>query len=1462
MSWYPLDSSYSTENFLSSETGAYQFTNFSGQNHIGGIVSLRNIATGNQVVVSPGEPWPPLGWDQSTDFDNLWGAYTGTYVLSGNTPTANTAYNTISLVGATRILQERNSNYTADQQYFGTHVGLETGLVIEGAFLISRLTGSTESINNQYGIMIQDDPYAEVIKLQLSPTPGFVIGTGQHYETFVPATGIGAQVIPFRFAMRGVPPLSTGHFVTAEGFSAIITGVGANTRSMTNSGVTIGDLSSIIGGTQEDSTSQIEVGRFRQKHGVLDIDGDFISDTEYSVTPLTLYTEAFTPPYAIENWEKMYVKLVGRTGGTVSITPQIKNSQYTSFTNIIADSFTKRPNEIGGMFGIDISTGLSTRGDMSDQIRFQITQESEDGSAPSLSVDYITVTYSPAGSDGLVNLYPNNGSSDQDTIVTISIDDKNFVRAQHPTDNETTEFLLDFRDGEVVYDNDINKYVFNDLSSNFTGTTSVGTTGDLSSFSGRFQRGTKNFRTAYIRDDISIDQIFTLSGSTEIYNRPVNGGHLLTSPNYSVTVPSSTGGGISNLTGLPTVVGETLESYSTPARATLNPVTIGNYITETISFTDNSGYIVSMPAQTYNGIDGFGFKTPFNTDANNPVNYVAVEAIISVEKGALGIAITGASGPTVDQNNSVTYSSHQYGIAQRVRSVFPYRDDLAVHFFGAKESGLDSDNQTEECRFTVAGVRVLNYENDPVTYSEDNATLTGLTSEVPALAVDAWVKLDGNVVSTIDDFTGNVIQTEHSNGLFWGDLGVDRNGYPIFRVEQDFLTGHSALNANEWHHILGQISHASSYKRMEIFLDGEIVGYKPHNVALANDFGEGTVTVKVGQGFIGAIEAPRVRTQFTPVTSPAINDAYKVAPKFQSELQFYSGAPMLSLWRLDEGSLNDCCTGEHHLIIPDTGEAKYWTERNTEGVFGECVGFIGPGGRAHTLDNVNLERDAQHSIGGYIAAVQNNGNPTIYRHGETVLKLQEGRLHYTLTGNTTFTGNTRVDQKFAWSWFKIDHHAEGDKLFVTGYYSTGLNFNPEVAFSGYGQEGTLGDHQFMIGKDINSPTEYGDIYLDEIFISTGLYPTGSMSFRVQKQKPDEIVFAGGAQISTGQTYHIGVYDKTFVMPPRSSWDRTGASVQVEIEAKQGYYSVYPAYRYVGARAITATPDSIARLEDISENICKTKSPFRVGAVAPDGTVNLAFITSPPFSIENNLSLISAKDSNSENFAPSFSNYRAMSESNNTTGSSVDHQILYTKELDTDEVLVTNLSMIRENQGIAAPLFYKYRLGQDKFFLFQEGAQDKIDEDFLLIRNSISIVDDKDNELSIDDFPWDIRISKYRDEGVSLPSKVYNVEILSRDKYIPRKSLFIKYNAANPYLNYAQVLGHTEILNPQPIFRQVKNGETQETFFANDVISFPVLPGNSGGANYNQGPDIYINNLTGDWQPWQHDDLINEDDFII
>jgi len=358
-----------------------------------------------------------------------------------------------------------------------------------------------------------------------------------------------------------------------------------------------------------------------------------------------------------------------------------------------------------------------------------------------------------------------------------------------------------------------------------------------------------------------------------------------------------------------------------------------------------------------------------------------------------------------------------------------------------------------------------------------------------------------------------------------------------------------------------------------------------------------------------------------------------------------------------------------------------------------------------------------------------------------------------------------------------------------------------------------------------------------------------------KGQPGEDVIVNDSGLYTGRVFHMGVYDKQVIVPPRSDFSRTGTFLHFKVNTLAGQVAIHKPYMYLGTRYLIPDAATETKLEQLSQKICRVKSPFRIGASVPTNAVNIGFITTPEYSVDGNLSFIDGGDTNSENFANSFKDYRMLSAvtGSQQTGAAL---FVYTGQIETNDVVLTNHVMIRESVDFAAPLFFAHNIGGEELYLHQTGGTNNPTGDLELIRSNIKLSSSEGTEIKLEEYPWDIRVSKNKSDGKVLPNNVFNVDLLTRDRLIQGTTVFVVYVASDPVQNYKPILSHIEVVNPETIWKHVgKPPAAGELFQTKHKYQTTDI----GDAEYNPGPNLVVRHVLKDgWDPSTHDGISEED----
>lgn len=1442
--WYPKNTVFSTENFSSQNTGQYSYTNFRSQNNIGGYVSLRNIATGNNVIVPAGEPWPAISWDRVFNLGYNWSANSGSLFTVGGTPSSNLAANTTILTGGT----------TLGHNFVFAH---ENGWLAEFGCKINRLTGTLTNVNNGYGFVSQDenDQDSDALCVVSVPIPGIYInynGAGS-VGGFMPVPDITNRVVKFRCSRYG----DTLSLLCDNGQALYLTGSGPPFTDLHNNagtgGFSIGFLGNQAGGVPE-PLSNIEFSHLYIKSPSYDVNGDFIADTLYSTTSQTVSTPVYTPNIPISKFTSAVIGLAGNTGGGTTTVVAYYN---TGSGFVSGASSTYGINTNTGLYSFDLSS-IPVNGNGTDQIRFDIRQVSTNGHKPPIAVEYITVCYDVNNSSNLLYLYPEYGSSDGQYAITVGIDPTSKDHIRPPKIDQYTIFYAPLTGSSLV-----------DIVNRNTGATSVdGSSGNSFNITGFFSDNPRKFHSTSIVSTL-ITGIFPSGGynnqpSENIHYRVRYSGNneFLASKDFEYLYPANFSG-VSTGTG-----GLSLGFYS---KVALNNNDTFQYSVSPIQFSNN-GVQTWYMAQNYYGNQGYGFSTPnITTGFLSNAQYIVLDAIVESNRFDIVSEIIGLNG--IYGSSKCIYPAEKIGNRQRIRNVYPVdkTGNIYISFYGSGDQGLGawsvSDISLSRGYFSPVNMTGYNNINSNLNYVfSPGSPAFSTTYSNTGIIIDAWVYPEGFFASEglVTGSRNTIVKLNgsHPAGTGFYKLSINNDGSPVYSLQVErpgagtttyySVTGNNRLEPNKWNHIAGG-SRRIGPREHFVMLNGEISNSIRGSFDLVDTNLFSGYSVEIGNNFIGAIEHPRIRVR-PNINSVAPFDAFSASPKFRSEYQWKAN-DTVSMFRLDNGGLLDYGPNNNYIYIPKTGNNEHYVERSVEGIFGEALGLVGDVGHAKSVFSLsNTGRVA--TISTYLAVNTDvEANCNIFTIGTTSLKVSNGKLLYVYSGSQ-LTGSTNIVTGFSMAPVTIHHnYVPGDGCFITGYRAYNIEFTglvPGTTWPRFQNELHLGH--------LGTVDDYGDIYLDEFCILTGLY-TGNeiFDYRVAKTKPNETVYFNDTAINTGNIKHISVYEKQIIIPPRTDYTSTGVFNRLKVNTIYGDLNFNQVFSYMGARYVvpdTATSQSIT---DISTKLCKTKSPFRIGSVVPKDAVNLAFITTQPVSIDSNLSLLDYANNIPENIINSLKSYSLMSGTTQNQASGSTYVINRTGDLNASNIDITSYAIIRNDTNtISAPLFYHDKLGPDNIYLYVPSSSNTASGSHELIRSSIDIIDQEGSTIPIDEYPWDIRVSKYTKSNIVLPTGVFYVDLLTRDKYIEGKSVFARFNAVNSLNGYSQSIGYVHLVNPLPIYRQLNSESpiTGETMYIKDLTSFYDIDSNN-----NSMYSMNINLRSGQWHPGIHNNYYYSSEFI-
>lgn len=1014
-------------------------------------------------------------------------------------------------------------------------------------------------------------------------------------------------------------------------------------------------------------------------------------------------------------------------------------------------------------------------------IRPVIKQKSADGTKPAPAVDNITLTFNYKDGTDYLSIYPDYG----------------------PAEGNTTSILhLDINDPSIVQfqTKDLELYgIFTGAVTGYytglfaTGICTGAIAGPISPF------GINSSTLSIATTDLPVYQdIFRKSiGSVQIGNS-----ELLSTTGYTLLY--------SGLTGIATgQLGYVLSKYSNGAL-----LTGGIYNQDVIVYPESDG-IYSYAAQSFNGPCGNGFSLPTITGSSS----CYLEMIVHVKENAVKIN----AGST-----SILLSDINCKQPTKIRTLFSYNNSLNI--FGSTRDGTTS---TENSNFTIAGLKLKNTTGASVFKASN--TFSNGESFTGNWYVESWIYNYG-------PSEGHYLSLANESDLAYINFGIDSSNNPFIENFDDTSTyteyqeiSQTSLNLNEWNHLAWVKSGSTIYLYQNGILTDVFAGIS--NIGIPNQVD----TLYIHDSDINPIATIGIHTTEIPYNFHEISNfrALQKTLRFRSNYQFpESGAYFL--YRFDKGTLYDAGLSGNHLLITNSDLNQLKIIRDIPGVHANAI-QLNDGAFLESINAIAYTGTHMQIAGNIAYQSVFNDSTKIATGSNWSLYIENNKVCFSL-GSKILTGSYELNT-FQFLPIVVDLGLNGSNVQITGYYDLGSG--PQVMFTGQSASSLALSGCVDFG---NRTDNKSILYIDDfgLWDANVINLTGYMNPTTIKNYPNETIYFNGTAIPTGNIRHIGPYDKEFIVPTLSDYSFTGAIATVSVDTLAGNVSAGNVYKYSANRKIKISTGHVGLWEETVSKICKTKSPFRIGNVVPDGSINLSYIQGPDFSVNQNLSLIDNAPFIQDNVFSNLDDYYLSSAltGDNATGSN--YTYIYTGEIDTDEIIVSTYTTHRKDIDIQYPLFYSHKLGNESLYLYQQGLSTGVITGSVIdvIRSNIRIIDDAGQNLDINTYPWDIRISNKRDDGTTLPNYIYNVELLTRDRYVPNKTLFVIYNAADPSNNWTEVKSYTECINSSPIYRKVEtdNG-TPETYI---ITEDPRLIDLS--STIDVGPTIKINITSGEWDP--------------
>jgi hypothetical protein len=1343
--FYPPNSQLSTEEFLDTETGGFTLSDSTKIGIAGSTVRLLSSANNTSYI---GADWATPLWSNQNNLPPASGVIESQFNVYVSADYTATYFSTDSTF--------LNFETTTTSQYFHitetsnfTGVSNATGYTLETRVQVP-ITDNTSSVKLGHGMLVDDG--TKRIEFYYVDS-----GVGIRDTTdFIPVS-LQSSPQKIRFGFK-----QDDYYVLLEDGSAFA-GIDKFTGTSISKKLQIGAFN-----TSSDTTSPQTIGKtlvdyIYQSSSGMYLDEAQIASGLYSTTDQWAITPEYTPRIGVTKYNAAYVVSELATGnGTTSIKTQYKSSVATDWTDQGSYvTITSVPNqEI-------LLSSVPTAGDGTDKLRFYVKQVSADGTAEPPRIDRITVKSSSNKSKIL--LEPQWGSIDGGNTVAIKLDSTNNLRSEKSASTSTIG-LYHFNSGSELVDSS---------TSNISASTAgLVQSGVLGVFNERIQLGT-SAASAISNATSFLDIFIDVTGSVD----------------SSGNTGSAAGVGF---------IGSGLEVVSN-SNETIEFSSGTHYLDVTTGNPNGTAYNAQI-VKTHSMSLGDGFaisNITSNVDGDKLLKF-------HLENAFGGIQVVHDHGST---SGTFELSNFDYKGIKEV--------ELLI-------TGFDN---TETNKISFMSSHVL--ASDKAEFSVSNIQLHDLSTGLFHLATDASYDLGSNNW-TIDFYANLLAYSLSNNGTILHTKGgggneiklsVNNKGYPILLANSVSVTGNWPIPLNK--DSLISIARRDSY--LTVSVDGEINGLSRFSSIGAIDLNPGDLYVGSNTDTTNPTHSKidELRIETSAIAPPSYAQSMSIVdPFFRSiyELPAYTGAGSRDDWKTIS------LLHFNELAGPVVDDAEFWggvsneaivphanrrlTTRGESGVIGLATqfrrsflnngteifgGMLVPfstgmstgtdqavsvffkfGGYRNLNNKSSIVRNISDTNNGYDVGVDTGGHiyVDIYQGSASPVSTYSHTSAYAATNTYRPCG------------VSIDPLNTSVNVWVAGTY-TGhtLTGNAFAAVAGF--------HNYMSGVD-RSGIEIGAGAvgsIDELTVIEGLVDSATYSNWSQidsiKSLPQLDVYVGGTKLSTGRIISVHPRAAYMVMP-----EGTAGDTHVYVDFDSYKISTDRPYKYTNSFDRTILSSGIAMVA------CETKSPFRIASSVPDGSINLAMINTPDLLPENNVSTIDLSDMDAANISNHLHGKFSLQDQT-LTGT----QLIYTGQIDTKDIVISNRSVVGRELDAPYPLFYKYLVGRGRHYLHRPGVSVS---DLDVIKSEIEIVNEVGTDMDISLYPYDIEVSSDDFYGNSLPSGNFAIILYTQLLSLSNRSVFVKYNASDSANSYKLVPGKREVINPIPI---IQNGTGQDTYSA-------------------------------------------------
>jgi hypothetical protein len=672
---------------------------------------------------------------------------------------------------------------------------------------------------------------------------------------------------------------------------------------------------------------------------------------------------------------------------------------------------------------------------------------------------------------------------------------------------------------------------------------------------------------------------------------------------------------------------------------------------------------------------------------------------------------------------------------------------------------------------------------------------TASTATIGVAPSETGLGLAVSVFATPEEFslTGGALLSTPG----W-ELGLAPGGFPYARItsgaSSDRVTGEWPVRCHERRNLAMNFRRWPDHTGLQVLVDGEVCGDK---ITTVNGVGGGTVVAN-GE-VVSTLEQIRVYQASIDARDFSRDQGFS-EPIFQVETAVPPAADNTLILRFWEsgGAIADDSGKDHHAYAALKGRLHIYRDRR---LFDEyATAFWGPKAIYKVLHTNDFTQTLPQFI--YVEGhfYQPQTDAVLYKKmnaaetvGIKVELLTTGQVRVTATDGSSSIVNTGT-------YTLADGYRRALGVLVTS--SAVTIWIDETEDSQAGSLGSLAaaTEPAQIGPGLWAHLR--QFALRRATITQAEFDTWR-DWTDSKWDPTDQVLVGGTAIDQDLVNHFSPWRKYVTMP---AGDPGYTNVSVRANG-QDLVSVRP-YKYVYGYTRLIPP------ERINKSVASTHSPFKIMGNAPDGSINLAYISGPSISVLRNVSQIDLSYKEAENLT-----LYSMGEflvTGALTGSGL---YRFTGQIDTSDLLITNRSAGYRDLNEPSPLYHRYLIGRRRYYVYQPDALTT--DDALLVRQSIKLLDGVGKPIQLEDFPWDIEVSTRDFFGTTLPPNVFLVTLLTKLPYIPSNTIQVEYQAADSANNWRVVQNFREIVNTQSIYDNV--GRTGD-LAAEEYGTYPNVDG--------------------------------------